>query len=57
METVKISEDDRFILIKLTVEHEPNITPFYMLNLYAPAYNLHVHINFYNKLMAFFKGT
>jgi exonuclease III len=54
METVKTSSDDRFILAKFTVNGEPDITPFYVPNIYAPASNVdQARIIFYSDLMNF----
>jgi hypothetical protein len=54
MEPVKIAADDRFILAKFTVNGEPNVAPFYVLNLYAPANNVRqVRIKFFKSLKDF----
>lgn len=54
MESIKISDDDRFILAKFTVIGESNIPPFYILNLYAPASDFQQARNkFFIRLMEF----
>lgn len=57
METVKISDDNRFNLARFTVIGEPTIHPFYILNVYAPANNNNnCRFNFFNQVMEYLHG-
>lgn len=56
METINISDDDRFILAKLTVPAEPNLLPIYVLNIYAPADTIYNKTIFYNSLIDYIKS-
>lgn len=56
MGTINISDDDRFILAKLTVPAEPNLLPIYVLNIYAPADTIYNKTIFYNSLIDYIKS-
>ena len=56
MEKVHTSNDDRFILAKITVSAEPNFTPIYILNIYAPADTPSNRKVFFNGLIDYIKG-
>ena len=56
MEKVHTSNDDRYILAKITVPAEPNFLPIYILNIYAPADTPSNRKVFFNGLIDYIKG-